>query len=257
MNFQLLAAFIVLLLGTSKALKCKFSSIDITEAETPQEQLTINKTAETTEYECPAEDKNCINLEGFLTSQDPQTGEERNKTFGLKSCESDLARFMLPIEQKIQQEINYTCGASPDDENRTAGPLTYSINCCSTDECNVSNENNTFEISFPNEETITVIAQKDEENNKEFNKENNNQENENPPQIFEGENNTTINEENTISPFLLDNSTQQQILEEQNNTSTNKTEENPKNGVPALFNTFTMFSLLTTCLLVGSLMIAY
>jgi len=31
-------------------------------------------------------------------------------TFGLKSCESDLARYMQPIEQQIQQEINYTCG---------------------------------------------------------------------------------------------------------------------------------------------------
>uniref|UniRef100_A0A915NSY7 Uncharacterized protein n=1 Tax=Meloidogyne floridensis TaxID=298350 RepID=A0A915NSY7_9BILA len=260
MNFQLFAAFFVLLIGTNKALKCKYESIDITEAESPEEQLTINKTAETREYECPVEDKNCINLKGFLTKLDPQTGEQKNMTFGLKSCESDLARYMQPIEQQIQQEINYTCGASSDDEDRTAGPLTYSIDCCSTDECNVSNDeknNNTIEISFPNEETITEIPQKDEENNKEF-KENNNQEN---PQIFEngGENNNnlTINEESTISPFLLDNSTEQQILEEQNNTSTNKTVENPNNGATALFNTYSMLSVLTTCLFVGSLMIAY
>uniref|UniRef100_A0A914NF37 Uncharacterized protein n=1 Tax=Meloidogyne incognita TaxID=6306 RepID=A0A914NF37_MELIC len=261
MNFQLFAAFFVLLIGTNKALKCKYESIDITEAESPEEQLTINKTAETREYECPAEDKNCINLKGFLTKLDPQTGEQKNMTFGLKSCESDLARYMQPIEQQIQQEINYTCGASSDDENRTAGPLTYSIDCCSTDECNVSNaekNNNTIEISFPNEETITEISQKDEENNKEFKENNNNQEN---PQIFENggdkNNNLTINEESTISPFLLDNSTEQQILEEQNNTSTNKTVENPNNGVTALFNKYSMLSLLTTCLFVGSLMIAY
>ncbi|KAF7635090.1 hypothetical protein Mgra_00005531 [Meloidogyne graminicola] len=161
MNY-LFAILFIWLVGTSNALKCKFLSTDVTQAESPEEQLMINKTSEAKEYECPAEDKNCVNMKGFLTKIDPETGEQKNMTFGLKSCESDLARLMEPIERTIEQQLNYTCGASSSNENQTAGPITYSLECCSTDDCNVGdNNNNTIEIIFPSED-ITDIMQKDE-----------------------------------------------------------------------------------------------
>ena len=123
--FPLLAFLLLSFAFTATALKCKFLTVDLTPAGGDQS----DKKSDEKEYECPKQDKYCVVLGGVLWAP------PKNLTFALRSCESDVKRYMDPISEKIGQKLDYACERA-DGKNHTVGPLTYWYNCCTSDDCN-------------------------------------------------------------------------------------------------------------------------
>jgi hypothetical protein len=125
MNSTTLLLLVVAVISSASALTCKFNTEalhdpDVTVAPSSQRN-----------YDCVGGDRYCVYLEGNL-----QTPGAKNQTFSLRSCESDVKRYLTPISEKIGQSLDSACS----DDNRngkrhSVGPLTYWFYCCTEADC--------------------------------------------------------------------------------------------------------------------------
>jgi len=65
-----------------------------------------NASASVKQYDCPKEDKYCVNLQGQLNAA------VENLTFAFKSCESEVKSYLDPISTKLGQKLKYDCVVS-------------------------------------------------------------------------------------------------------------------------------------------------
>lgn len=105
----------------SSALKCYFHTVG------PDDSSASNENNK--EYECLPRDKYCVDFGGTIRNP------IKNVTLALRSCESDVKRYLEPISTKIAEKIDFEC-ANADGKKKEIGTLTYWYNCCTTDDCN-------------------------------------------------------------------------------------------------------------------------
>jgi len=104
------------------ALKCYFHTIGPDSESSPSAE--DNK-----EYECAPRDKYCVDFGGTIRNP------VKNVTLALRSCESDVKRYLDPISTKIGEKIDFECSRA-DGKKKDVGMLTYWYSCCSSDDCN-------------------------------------------------------------------------------------------------------------------------
>lgn len=87
-----------LIINPSVGLKCYYKSKELM----PEKSNTFQNDTET-KYECEAGDKYCVSLEGILVSL------TMNFTFAMKSCESDIKKYLTPVSERIGSSLEYSC----------------------------------------------------------------------------------------------------------------------------------------------------
>lgn len=86
-------------------LNCYYKSKELMPDKSSEHKQNDSEPAALKQYECGLGDKYCVSLEGTLKAL------SRNYTFALKSCESDIQKYLTPISEKMGKDLEYKCSS--------------------------------------------------------------------------------------------------------------------------------------------------